>query len=85
MKNCQYCGRFFKPHPRLGNRQKCCDNPACKKKRKKESQKNWTAKNPDYFKGLYAETKEWRKKNQGRYQRKWRKKHREIQDSIVSG
>ena len=85
-KNCKYCGRFFKPHPRVGNRQKSCGRPICNKKRKQESQQKWCAKNPDCFKGRSDEIAIWRKKNPG-YQRAWRKTRNEIQDLVseVSG
>lgn len=84
MRHCHYCGKFFRPNPRLGNRQKSCGKEECKRKRKKESQKNWVSKNSGYFKNRYNETRAWREKNKG-YQKEWRKKKREIQDSISSG
>ena len=80
-KNCAYCGRFFKPHPRVGNRQKSCGRPTCNKKRKKESQQKWCAKNLDYFKDRSDEIAIWRKKNPG-YQSLWRKARSEIQDLV---
>ncbi len=61
-KRCKYCGRYFRPDRRLGQRQKACQRQECKKKRKKEAQKNWCAKNPEYFKGDYRRVKEWREK-----------------------
>ena len=81
MENCQYCGKFYQPHVCLKNRQKSCEDPGCRKKRKQESQKQWVLKNPDYFKGRYPETKVWRAKKPD-YQKQRRKKTREIQDSI---
>ncbi len=41
----------------------------------------WSLKNPNYFKGRYADTKAWRAKNPA-YQRQRRQKRREIQDTI---
>ena len=81
IKHCHYCGRYFKPHPRVGNRQKCCRRISCVKKRKKESQDNWCKRNPGYFKNRYPYLKEWRTSHPD-YQRVWRKKQREIQDLV---
>lgn len=83
-KRCAYCGRYFKPDPRVGDRQKSCKDNKCQAKRKKEGQKKWLEDNPGYFKGRYANTKEWRRNNLD-YQRKWRAKRREIQDEIPQG
>jgi hypothetical protein len=81
MKNCQYCGRFFRPDVRLEKRQKSCGDTECGKKCIQDSQKQWVLKNPDYFKGRYPAIKAWKTKNPD-YQKQWRKKQREIQDSI---
>lgn len=62
VKKCLYCGRYFVPDRRVGERQKACHREACKRDRKKESQKNWHKKNPEYFKGDYWRVKEWRQK-----------------------
>lgn len=80
-KHCEYCGRFFIPDRRIGDRQKSCSRPECRKMRKGASQAAWVSRNVDYFKGRYANTKQWREKNPG-YQRQRRKKRREIQDGI---
>jgi hypothetical protein len=80
-KRCVYCGRYYKPDPRVRRTQKSCNDPKCRARRKRESHKKWLEANPDYFKGRYAEVKEWRK-NHPDYQRLWRKKAREIQDEI---
>ena len=58
---CKYCGQFFKPDKRLGDRQKSCGKESCRKKRKKENQESWCKRNPAYFNGRYANTKEWRR------------------------
>ena len=80
-KRCVYCGRYYKPNPRVWKIQKSCSDQECRAKRKRESHQKWLEANPDCFKGLYVEIKEWRKKNPD-YQRLWRKKRREIQDAI---
>jgi|SRR5208337_5166484 len=80
-KRCVYCGRYYKPNPRVWKIQKSCSDPECRAKRKRESHQKWLEANPDCFKGRYVEIKEWRNKNPD-YQRLWRKKRREIQDEI---
>lgn len=80
-KRCGYCGKYFRPDYRAGERQKCCKDKACQAKRKKESQKRWLEANPGYFKGRYEYVKQWRKEHPD-YQRRWRAKRREIQDEI---
>ena len=80
-KRCVYCGRFFKPDYRVGDRQKSCQSSECKSKRKRESQRRWVEANPGYFQGRYENTKQWRKQHPG-YQRLWRAKGREIQEEI---
>ena len=80
-KRCAYCGRYYKPDPRARQVQRSCQNPTCRAKRKRGSQRKWVEANPDYFKGRYSEVKAWREKHPD-YQRLWRKKAREIQDKI---
>jgi hypothetical protein len=84
-KRCLYCGRYFKPDNRVGERQKACKDRMCQTKRKKEAQKRWLGNNPGYFKGRYPEIKEWRKEHPD-YQRRWRARQRakrgEIQEEI---
>jgi hypothetical protein len=80
-KRCVYCGRYYKPDPRARRIQKSCQDPTCRAKRKRESQRKWVEVNPGYFKGRYSQVKEWRKQHPD-YQRLWRKRVREIQDGI---
>ena len=61
--------------------QKSCANEECRAKRKRESQKRWVQANPGCFKGRYSKVKAWREQHPD-YQRRWRKKVREIQDEI---
>ncbi len=85
-KRCGYCGKYFRPDYRVGERQKACKDRLCQARRKKEAQKRWLENNPGYFKGRYTEIKEWRKAHPD-YQRRWRArrraKRREIQDEIT--
>jgi hypothetical protein len=80
-KKCAYCGRYYRPDPRVRKTQKSCHEATCRAKRKRESHKKWLEANPGYFKGRYSEVKAWREKHPD-YQRLWRKKIREIQDKI---
>ena len=87
-KICKYCGRAFTPDPRVGDRQKCCGSPSCKKARKKEADRNWRKKNPDYFKGRYESyLKPWLEKHPG-YLKAYRRRRKsqaqnDIQDKIL--
>jgi len=58
--HCQHCGRYFVPDRRVGTRQKACGRTICRYKRKGRAQKEWSDKNPDYFKGDYWRVKQWR-------------------------
>ncbi|OPY67894.1 MAG: hypothetical protein A4E57_02067 [Syntrophorhabdaceae bacterium PtaU1.Bin034] len=63
VKQCLFCGRYFTPDYRVGDRQKSCPRSECRKARKRAAQKEWMKKNPDYFADLYqAYVKPWRKR-----------------------
>ena len=47
---CCHCGAWFLPDARNRNRQKACGKAECRRARKRQSQREWAAKNPDYFK-----------------------------------
>ncbi len=86
-KICKYCGKPFTPDPRVGDRQKCCGSPTCKAERKKEANRNWRKKNPEYFKGRYSYLKSWLKEHPGylkayRGRKKLQAKN-DIQDKIL--
>jgi len=87
-KICKYCGKIFTPDPRVGDRQKCCGSPACKAERKKEADRNWRKKNPEYFKGRYKSyLKSWLKEHPG-YLKAYRRRKKlqaqnDIQDKIL--
>ena len=59
-KKCLFCGRFFIPDPRVGDRQKACHREPCKKKRKTTAQRQWCENNPGYFQERYPYVKQWR-------------------------
>lgn len=46
-RSCLFCSRKYVPHPRLGERQKTCGNPDCKKKQNQLCQKLWKSQNRD--------------------------------------
>jgi hypothetical protein len=62
-KHCEFCGKFFIPDTRVGNRQRACFRKECKKTRKQSAQRAWVAREgPGYFAGRYPYVKEWREK-----------------------
>jgi len=69
-KRCQYCGTFFVPDKRIGDRQKAC-SATCQKLRKRDNNRSFSRKNPGYWRGRYGEVKQWRQEHPG-YQRQWR-------------
>ena len=70
-KKCKYCGQYFKPDPRVGERQKTCFRDECKQKRRREAQEEWKKKNPECLKNHYQD-----------YVKGWRKKKRENQKNL---
>jgi hypothetical protein len=63
-KHCEFCGRFFVPDSRVGNRQRACFRSECQDTRKRSSKQAWRARETPggYFAGRYSYVKEWRKK-----------------------
>jgi hypothetical protein len=82
---CVICGRFFRPQ-RLGDRQKTCLDPECRRQRKRAQEKAWLERwhkdhGTSYFSGDYDRIRDWREANPG-YQRRWRaKRRREIHNA----
>jgi hypothetical protein len=63
VKRCLFCGRFFVPDPRVGDRQRACKRDECKRKRKRLAHRLWCEKTPDYFKDHYIYyVKPWRER-----------------------
>lgn len=79
---CEFCGRYFKPHPSQGQKQRACGRPECKALRKKTSQKRWCKNNPGYFKGRYSYVKDWRKSHPDHQKNRRTRMAREIQDTL---
>jgi hypothetical protein len=48
---CSICRHWFRPDPRVGQRQHTCNKPECQAARRKKAQARWRAKNPDYAAG----------------------------------
>src|SRR5262245_50614600 len=42
------CRRWFRPDPRVGDRQRVCDQPECQTTRRRKTQADWRRRNPDY-------------------------------------
>lgn len=63
-KHCEFCGRFFVPDPRVGNRQRSCFRQQCQDARKRTSKRAWRERETPrgYFAGRYAYLKDWRQK-----------------------
>ncbi len=45
---CSICRRWFRPNARVGDRQHSCSRVECQTARRKKTQAQWRAKNPDY-------------------------------------
>ena len=45
---CTICRRWFRPDPRVGERQRACDRPECQTARRRKTQASWRGRNPDY-------------------------------------
>jgi len=54
---CRVCGKWFRPNPRVGSRQKTCGCPACKKEWHRRKSSEWNKKNSDHFKANYLRKK----------------------------
>jgi hypothetical protein len=73
-RRCCCCGKSFKPHVRLKNRQKTCGHSQCKAKRRHQTLQTWRRINPGYQKKRYYPDgfwKEYRKKNLLSSERNW--------------
>jgi hypothetical protein len=55
VKRCRYCGRFFEPDPRVGERQQACGREPCRRASKKAAQRRWRENNPGYFANHYRD------------------------------
>lgn len=69
-KRCEFCGRYFVPDPRVGDRQRSCPRSECQDARKRSSKRAWRERETPngYFTGRYAYVKQWRKKRRSMIQ-----------------
>ena len=52
---CRICRKWFKPDPRLGERQKTCGDTECQRKWHTRKCREWNRKNIPYFQEIYLE------------------------------
>ena len=45
---CVACRRWFRPDPRVGDRQRACSRPECRAALRKRTQAAWREQNPEY-------------------------------------
>ena len=45
---CTICRRWFRPNPRVGDRQHACGKPECQTRRRQKTQASWHRRNPGY-------------------------------------
>ncbi len=76
MKKCPYCKTPFSPDPKVGNRQKTCGKPACKRALKAENNRRWHQKNFGYYRNDYSRLRTWLQHNPG-YLKCYRESHPE--------
>ncbi len=57
-KRCKFCHAWFTPDARTAH-QVCCDNPECRRQRKKAANINWRLKNPAYEKTRAGKKRAW--------------------------
>jgi hypothetical protein len=56
-KPCRICRRWFRPHVRVGSRQRTCGRPECQQVQRRQTLKAWRARNPDYFTAWRIQTR----------------------------
>lgn len=76
MKECPYCKTHFIPDVKVGERQKTCGKPACKKALKSENNRRWRQRNPDHYRNDYPRLREWLEQNP-EYLKHYRESHPE--------
>lgn len=45
---CRICRQWFRPDPRVGDRQRACSQPECQTARRQKTQASWRRRNADY-------------------------------------
>lgn len=64
-KRCSYCRSWFRPDPRVGDRQKSCPRKSCRKKRHDGAHAAWLKDNPDAYQGRYCNVRAWLDRHPG--------------------
>lgn len=54
---CRICRCWFKPNPRLKDRQKTCGDAKCQREWHRKKCEEWNKRNTDYFKANYLQKK----------------------------
>ena len=54
---CRICRKWFKPNPRVGERQKTCGDQLCQQKWHTKQCSNWNRNNSAYFREIYLSKK----------------------------
>lgn len=57
-RRCSSCRRLFVADLRVGDRQRTCGREACRRQHKREYDRQWRRRHPDYFRGAYPQQKE---------------------------
>jgi hypothetical protein len=73
-RRCPFCRRWYRPNPRLNRRQQTCGRAECRRQQKQKSNREWRAKNPDYFRDVYPHQKE-KYGTRADYMRHYRQQH----------
>jgi hypothetical protein len=45
---CCFCRKWYRPDPRIGDRQRACRSRECQRRRRQQSQGRWRQAHPDY-------------------------------------
>lgn len=75
-KTCCICANSFIPHRAVGDRQKTCGSPSCKKRHKQNANEQWRLNNPDYNRDDYPRVRTWLDQRPG-YLTRYRHDHPE--------
>ena len=56
---CRYCGRWFRPDPRLGKRQVSCGSPSCRRAHTRGKVALWRRRHPEYVQAARPTIQAW--------------------------
>ena len=63
---CACCGKWFRPDPRVGDRQRTCATAECRKWRRARAQAAWLSRQPEYMIARRIQERAKRKEKEGR-------------------